>query len=185
MEATNIVQFPRRTSQASPTIATAIPVRQDAASVIQFSEGEMRRQARAQLCAHNEALRAERTLAWEAADVERRFFEVLNKLTFAVEMAQKWGVPEAVVRYPKMTPEDHRRAYERYIEALLRQVLTPAPTVAAIAWKERILYGLKPTFRDRDAKRGLRMIVDDKAFLKAHPARQCRSNASRRRPTEA
>jgi len=52
--------------------------------------------------------------------------------------------------------------------------------VAAVAWKERRLYGRKAFWKDHDAKRILRVIVDDKAFLEVHPARQCRSNRARR-----
>lgn len=185
MTAANIVKFP---CAASRKVHVSRPRRlkdgtldalMHMPSEAQLAEMERERSKIASRLQASEALRADRKRLWAAADAERRFLDARMKLDLAVDIAQRHGLREALDQYPRVTPKDHGKAYTRYIDALLQQLLAPAPDEAAITWKERILYGPKPVLLDRDAKRVLLAIIDDKAFLEAHPARRSSSRIVR------
>jgi hypothetical protein len=59
-----------------------------------------------------------------------------------------------------------------YREALRRQILTPAPDVAAVTWKKRAYSGDR--FIELKKERLEQIVADDIAFLKAHPTRKVR-----------
>jgi len=60
----------------------------------------------------------------------------------------------------------------RYREALVQQLLTPAPDVAAVNWKRMALKAGQHRYIDVKTERIERAIADDWAFLAAHPMRR-------------
>jgi hypothetical protein len=89
----------------------------------------------------------------------------------AVSIAQMREIPEGHY-HPIVNPEDHMPMVTRYREALVKQLLAPAPDGASVAWKQNGLArgkykhtGLKPEH--------LKLVIaQDLAFLAAHPIRQ-------------
>jgi hypothetical protein len=81
------------------------------------------------------------------------------------------GVPEG--RDHPADPEDRDRGpnVERWRAALVRQLLTPAPDVAAVAWKRAKLSGGDFLYLPVKPDRVERAIADDDAFLTSHPTR--------------
>jgi hypothetical protein len=57
-------------------------------------------------------------------------------------------------------------------EAVVKQLLTPAPDGAAVAWKRAKLAGRGFSHLPTKAERIERVIAEDLAFLAAHPVRQ-------------
>ncbi len=53
----------------------------------------------------------------------------------------------------------------------MKQLLTPAPNVAAVAWKRAKFSGSDFPYLLVKPERVERVIVDDEAFLAAHPTR--------------
>jgi hypothetical protein len=88
--------------------------------------------------------------------------------------AREWALKEALAHGPDYSTEAGRwAAVENYREAACRQMLTPAPDIAAVSWKR--------AQQKKDPCMGLttaqidRAIAADLAFLKAHPVRKARS----------
>jgi hypothetical protein len=87
------------------------------------------------------------------------------------------GVPEG--RDHPADPEDRDRGpnVERYRAALVKQLLTPAPDVAAVAWKRAKFSGSDFPYLPVKPERVERVITDDEAFLTSHPTRRSNSEA--------
>jgi hypothetical protein len=62
-------------------------------------------------------------------------------------------------------------------EAVVKQLITPAPNVAAVAWKRAKLSGRDFSHLPVKPDRVERAITDDLAFLAAHPTRRSNSEA--------
>jgi hypothetical protein len=100
----------------------------------------------------------------------------------AVYVAQREGLAEACHLHRRVEHSDHGFAVLRFREATVAQLLTPAPTVAAVNWK-------RATFANGDwklsghgnAEQIEASIESDVAFLAAHPARQPVRGAGRER----
>jgi hypothetical protein len=82
--------------------------------------------------------------------------------------------------HPTVKQEDHYVLVQKWREAIVRQLLTPAPDAASIKWKQMTLaagrhghIGVKPEPIER-------LIADDLAFLAAHPVRKSNSEAMAR-----
>ena len=80
-------------------------------------------------------------------------------------------MPEAAY-HPVVDSKDHVPMVIRYREALVRQLLTPAPDANSGKWKQAALAGGKHRYTDVKPERIERAIADDLAFLAAHPVRQ-------------
>jgi hypothetical protein len=63
---------------------------------------------------------------------------------------------------------------EKYREALVKQLLTPAWDVASVKWKQMALAWGQHRYTDVKSEPIERPIADDLAFLAAHPVRQSR-----------
>jgi hypothetical protein len=61
---------------------------------------------------------------------------------------------------------------QRWRAALVKQLLIPAPTTAAVNWKQAALARGQHHYTDVKPERIERAIADDLAFLAAHPVRQ-------------
>ena len=91
----------------------------------------------------------------------------------ALSSAQSWNVPGAN-SYPKCTDWDDSRVplVDLWRDALVKQMLTPAPDIGAVNWKRAQLRGGQHRFTAVKPERLQRAIDADAEWLKAHPARK-------------
>jgi hypothetical protein len=75
---------------------------------------------------------------------------------------------------PPCNPDDRWAILAKYREAVARQLLTPAPNAAAIAWKRAELKGRQHKYAGVKTERIERSITLDVEFLAAHPTRRLR-----------
>lgn len=153
----------------------------------------------------NEQLRRKRRDVWHRMSTKLDYWTAWRKLHSEINRAFDCGfLDELDCPAPLIKMHDFEKPYlldneiRHSIQAAeIELLLTPAPDVAAIQWKRKTFAKswyqcedadavfLRKHFRDkpppfRDIERA---IADDEAWLMAHPARQCRSNSSRRGPT--
>jgi hypothetical protein len=62
---------------------------------------------------------------------------------------------------------------------LVKQLLTPAPNLAAVAWKQNALARGKYEYSGLTPERLKRAIDEDLAFLAAHPVRQSKRESAK------
>jgi hypothetical protein len=82
--------------------------------------------------------------------------------------------------HPPHNPDDRWRLLANFRQALVQQLLTPAPTAAAVNWKKAAFAGGQHKYTDVKVERIERAIADDLAFLAAHPVRRSNSEAMAR-----
>jgi hypothetical protein len=98
------------------------------------------------------------------------------KFEDAVERAQRHEIPEGR-SHPAVEWEDRWALVDKWRAAIVKQLLTPAPDVASVAWKQKKLAGGQHQYAGLKQDRLKKSITADLAFLAAHPTRQ----SSRRR----
>jgi len=90
-----------------------------------------------------------------------------------LETAQRHGIADSASFAP--VENDRIRLVAKWREAVVKQLLTPAPDVAAITWKRAKLESREfrrlPVSEDRVE----RAIATDVGFLAAHPTRRRKS----------
>jgi hypothetical protein len=120
----------------------------------------------------NESLRRGRDIAWDRADASVRFLRAQLEYYRTVASGQKYGVPDAR-GLPTLDAAADFQLVESYRTAVLEQLLTPAPKVAALIWKRRKVAALGPYdwVEGVTTARVEKAIADDEAFLRAFPAR--------------
>ena len=96
----------------------------------------------------------------------------------AVSFAQDAGVPAARDHEPE-NKENRLSMVHEYRTALVEQLLTPAPDVAAVTWKRLVLdrndYVIGKYVEKDQVERA---IAEDVAFLAAHPVRRPRRESA-------
>ena len=113
------------------------------------------------------------------AEAATRYWRPRLDFDSAVEHAQRMEIPEG--RYhPIADFKDHPSMVRLFREALVKQLLTPAPDGALVKWKQAALAGRQYRHTAVKPERIERAIADDLAFLAAHPVRQ-----SKRRSVKA
>jgi hypothetical protein len=129
--------------------------------------------------ARNGKLREKRKEIWRMAEAATRYWQV--RLTFhdAISEAQRMEIPEGR-NHPITDSDDRSPIVQHWREALVRQVLTPAPDANSVKWKQWALDSGDLQYTGVKQERVERAIADDLAFLAAHPVRQ-----SNRRPAKA
>jgi hypothetical protein len=124
----------------------------------------------------NKRLREQRKQVWHAADAAVNYWHTRMNFEDAIQIAQRHGIPDAC-RHPAKAPEDRITLVDNYRVALAEQLLTPAPDIASVNWKQAIVDRGSYIFVECVKKEQVeRVIADDLAFLRAHPMRR----ASRR-----
>jgi hypothetical protein len=124
----------------------------------------------------NKQLRKQRAEFWRAADATVNYWQARMRFEDAIEIARHCGAP-AASRHPEKTPEDRMPLLKHYRAALAEQLLTPAPNIASVNWKQAVVDGDGYVFVECVKKEQVeKAIADDLAFLAAHPARRARSN---------
>jgi hypothetical protein len=90
---------------------------------------------------------------------------------FALGFAQDCGIADAD-RFPPAENESRLSLVDTWRAALVKQLLTPAPDIGAVAWKRAQLRAENYRYSDVKPERIERAIADDVAFLEAHPTRR-------------
>jgi hypothetical protein len=129
--------------------------------------------------AKNSRIRLARRDAWWLAGRETDYWRARMDWVDALEIAQKWGVGDSDEYDPPT--ESRMTLVQRWREAVVKQLLTPAPDMGAVVWKRAQMAGRGFSHLPTSAERVARMIEDDDAFLKAHPARRSNSEAMARK----
>jgi hypothetical protein len=120
----------------------------------------------------NHRLRMQRREVWREAEAMTRWARALLDFDSACDWAQQRGITES----PAYTPASRGHRVAAWREALMQQLLTPAPDANAIEWKRRTFAAGQHQHADTKPERIERAIADDAAFLATHPTR--RSNAA-------
>jgi hypothetical protein len=147
--------------------------------VLTPSEGKPELLPPATETAKNARIRTERRDAWWLAERAEKYWYARWKWLNALEIAQKYKIGDS----GSFPPPAHASSFEavgKWREAVAKQLLTPAPTLADVAWK-------RAKVKSDDFKqlpialaRAERAIAEDLAFLAAHPTRQSNSEAMAR-----
>jgi hypothetical protein len=138
-------------------------------------------------------LRKKRRDAWRAVDAVKGYWRARLDLNDAVDRVQRCDAPEGR-DHPAVTPDDRWPLMKSFRKALVEQLLTPAPDLAAVSWKKATLAKGQHRYVDcADLRSALlggqhtkaeqlgrlieRAIADDEAFLAAHPTRRPKRKA--------
>jgi hypothetical protein len=121
--------------------------------------------------AKNGRLGEKRREAWNEIDATREYWKARLEMEGAISRAQSHGLPEGN-NHPPHNPDERWRILANWRQAIVQQLLTPAPTAGAITWKKAALAGGQHEYTDIKTERIERAIADDLAFLAAHPVRQ-------------
>ena len=134
----------------------------------------------------NSRLRQARDKAWDRARQTTSYWRVRLDWHGELEDAQKRGLADSG-SFPPAADENRFSLVDTWREAVVKQLLTPAPNVAAVAWKRAKLSGRDFSYLPVKPDRIERAIADDLAFLAAHPVRRSNSEemAHRREFKEA
>jgi len=119
----------------------------------------------------NGRLRLRRRAAWRAADAARVYWRARWKLEGAIATAQTNGIAEGSNHPIHHWATDHEML-DNYRAAIAKQLLTPAPDTAAIAWKKAALKAGDHEYTDVTTQRAEHAIAEDLAWLATHPVRQ-------------
>jgi hypothetical protein len=121
----------------------------------------------------NGQLRKDRVKAWINAERVTRYWRTRMDFEDALRSVQTNGL--AVGRFHDEIGENRMMLVKEWRKALVEQMITPAPLVRAIMWKETTLaQGQHHHIGVKDQT--LQRAIDaDKAFLAAHPVRQSKS----------
>jgi hypothetical protein len=130
--------------------------------------------------AKNARIRTERRDVWWLVWRENEYWHARWKWLSALEIAQKYKIGDS----GSFPPPAHASSFEalgKWREGVAKRLLTPAPTLADVAWK-------RAKVKSDDFKqlpialaRAERAIADDVAFLTAHPTRRSNSEAMARK----
>jgi hypothetical protein len=158
----NVVNFPLPSSRCAhaPSIVELLPATNHKASTA---------------TERNKRLREERSEVWRKAEAATRYWRMMTDFYYAVHVAQREGVAEACRDHPRVDHITyHGLAVVRFREAVMAQLLTPAPLVAAVIWKRAAFARGDHHYTCVTAEQIEAAIEADMAWLTAHPARQVR-----------
>jgi hypothetical protein len=119
----------------------------------------------------NQRLRSNRRDVWRKADALREYWRESMRMMDAVALVQSHDLPEGDL-HPKYSPQERRQVVANYREAIVRQLLTPAPRAADITWKRATFKHGDHEYTDVKPERIERAIADDVEFLRTHPTRR-------------
>jgi hypothetical protein len=129
--------------------------------------------------AKNFRIRTERRDAWWLAGRVADYWHARFKWRDELWTAQRYGIADSA-SFPSVENENRWGMADAWREAVAKQLLTPAPTLADVAWKRA---KIKSDEFDRlpiTLARADQAIADDVAFLAAHPTRRSNSEAMAR-----
>jgi hypothetical protein len=173
-----IFQFstaPRRSTTIKTSTRVGEDIGDDLPEEIEFrSPGWKARKAAAanrSATAINSDLRKERRDVWRAAEALTRYWRTRFEFESAASMSSLADSPEGRKFYQdrEQWPLD---SVAKWREALMAQLLTPAPDTGAITWKRATLEAGQHRFTDTSPKKIERAIADDLEWLAAHPTKR-------------
>jgi hypothetical protein len=126
--------------------------------------------------AKNARIRTERRDAWWLADRTADYWHAHFKWDQELDTAQKYGIGDSR-SFPPRAPASPFEAVGTWREAVAKQLLTPAPTLADVAWKRAKIKSDEFNRLPITLARAEKAIADDLAFLAAHPTRRSNSEA--------
>ena len=129
--------------------------------------------------AKNARIRTERRDAWWHAGRVSDYWRTRMDWHSALGTAQKYGIADSA-SFPSAENESRFGLVDTWREAVVKQLLTPAPDGAAVTWKRAQLAGRDFSHLPTKAERIERVIAEDLAFLAAHPVRRSNSEAMAR-----
>jgi hypothetical protein len=121
----------------------------------------------------NHRLRRERHTEWRRVDALREYWRTTLKMDDAIDIVQNHNLPEGY-SHPVRDPKDRWTIIAKWREAIMQQLLMPAPTAREITSKRAVFKAGDHKYTDVKPERIERAIADDVEFLKAHPVRQSR-----------
>jgi hypothetical protein len=121
--------------------------------------------------AKNSRIRIKRRDVWWHAGRVADYWCARLDWQAALECAQSWGVADSGKIQPAGT-ESRYDLVDKWREAVVKQLLTPATDLAAITWKRAKLAGRGFSHLPVTRERVDQAIADDVAFLTAHPTRK-------------
>jgi hypothetical protein len=124
----------------------------------------------------NSRLRQMRDEAWNRARQTTSYWRARLDWHIELEWAQKRGLADSG-SFPPADDENRYSLVDTWRVAVVKQLLTPAPNVAAVAWKRAKFSGSDFCYFPVKPERVERVIADDEAFLAAHPIRRSNSEA--------
>jgi hypothetical protein len=119
----------------------------------------------------NHRLRLARRDAWWAARRLTEYWRARLDWNSALGLAQQYNIADAN-SYPRSEHSDHYELVGVWRTALVKQMLTPAPDVAAVAWKRTQLRGGQYRYTDVKPERLQCAIDADVEWLEAHPSKK-------------
>ena len=149
----------------------AIPGRPSRVELEQEPERPGRDEGELSTTCKNSRLRQTRDKAWNRASRTTSYWRVRLDWHGELECAQKWGLADSG-SFPPAADENRISLVNTWREAVVKQLLTPAPNVGAVAWKRAKLSGRDFRYLPVKPDRVERAIADDVAFLAAHPTRR-------------
>ena len=121
----------------------------------------------------NARLRSLRHDNWRKANTLREYWSASVKMMDAIERVQHHNMLEGNL-HPEHKQADRWALIAKWRVAIVRQLLTPAPTAAEITWKRAAFKAGDHHYTDVKPGQIERAIADDVEFLKAHPTRRPR-----------
>ena len=131
--------------------------------------------------AKNHRMRQARREAWWRAVHVTDYWRARLNWQSALQCAQSHGIANSA-SFPPATDTYANRVnlVQLWREALVRQMLTPAPDIAAVNWKKAKFATGQHEYTDTNPERIERAIAADVEWLSAHPSRKSLA-ASRQR----
>jgi hypothetical protein len=173
-----ILQFstaPRRSIKTSTRVGEDIG--DDLAEEIDFRSPEWKarkaeRAAARPVTAINSSLRKDRREVWRQAGHVTDYWHARLEWNSALSCAQSWGVADSA-NFPAAGDIESRwKLVDTWREAVVKQLLTPAPDLGAITWKRAKLASGGFAHLPTKPERIERAIADDEAWLAAHPTKR-------------
>jgi hypothetical protein len=121
--------------------------------------------------AKNSRLRDARKTAWYMADRTRDYWRARLDWHSSLETARNAGVTDAL-KYPDSLSIDRWDLVHAWRAALVVQLLTPAPKLNDVTWKQRVLASGELQYCDVPPERVQKSIDADIAWLDAHPTKK-------------
>jgi hypothetical protein len=120
--------------------------------------------------AKNSRIRIARRDVWWHASRVTDYWRARLDWQSELETAQRWEIADsASLQLPVVSRYE---LVDKWREAVVKQLLTPAPDGAAVAWKRAKLQGMEFDHLPVKAERIEQVIADDIAFLAAHPTKK-------------
>jgi len=119
----------------------------------------------------NSDLRKERRDVWRAAEALTRYWRARFEFEQVSSTSGLADSPEGRKFYQERAPGPFD-SVAKWREALIAQLLTPAPDTGAITWKRATFAAGQHKHTDTKPARIERAIADDEAWLAAHPTKR-------------